>query len=216
MRTFLHRLLGLAQVRGFDAAGGGRRWEGARTVDGLNAAILAGATTAARRAGWYARNNPWVAAAVDSLVGSVVGDTRVWADISFQERLTGVWGNLLTNQPALVAFGALVRAVVRQGAALDPPGDGCRALPLDPRHGRGVVRHSPGPPGVSDGSGGRSAQPPEAPCSRRTPLRAGFLRTSFHAGCLPTRGATRLAPRDPRAPVRGALPLPLPWTPPKA
>ena len=73
MRTLLHRLLGLARARGFDAAGGGRRWEGARTVDGLNAAILAGATTAARRAGWYARNNPWVAAAVDSLVGNVVG-----------------------------------------------------------------------------------------------------------------------------------------------
>ncbi len=73
MRTFLHRLLGLARARGFDAAGGGRRWEGARTVDGLNAAILAVATTAARRAGWYARNSPWVAAAVDSLVGNVVG-----------------------------------------------------------------------------------------------------------------------------------------------
>ena len=45
----------------------------ARAVNGLNAAIVAGATTAARRAGWYARNNPWVAAAVDSLVGNVVG-----------------------------------------------------------------------------------------------------------------------------------------------
>jgi voltage-gated potassium channel len=33
-------------------------------------AILAGANTAARRAGWYSRNNPWVAAAVDSLVGA--------------------------------------------------------------------------------------------------------------------------------------------------
>ena len=41
MRTFLHRLLGFARTRGFDAAGGGRRWEGARTVEGLNAAILA-------------------------------------------------------------------------------------------------------------------------------------------------------------------------------
>lgn len=73
MRTFLHRLLGLARARGFDAAGGGRRWEGARTIDGLNAAILAGATTAARRDGWYPRNNPWVAATVDSLVDNVVG-----------------------------------------------------------------------------------------------------------------------------------------------
>jgi capsid protein len=73
MRTLFHRLLGLTRTRGFDAAGGGKRWEGARTVDGLNAAILAGATTAARRAGRYARNHPYAAAAVDSVVGNVVG-----------------------------------------------------------------------------------------------------------------------------------------------
>ena len=45
----------------------------ARTIDGLNATILADATTAARRAGWCARNNPWATSAVDSLVGNVVG-----------------------------------------------------------------------------------------------------------------------------------------------
>jgi len=95
MRTFLHRLLGIARARGFDAAGGGRRWEGARTVDGLNAAILAGATTAARRAGWYARNNPWVAAAVDSLVGNVVGagikPQSTHPDRAVRERLQTLW-----------------------------------------------------------------------------------------------------------------------------
>ena len=69
MRSLLYRLFGRPDTRAFDVAGGGRRWEWARTVDGLNTAILAGATTAARRAGMYARNNPWVAAAVDSLVG---------------------------------------------------------------------------------------------------------------------------------------------------
>ena len=95
MRTFLHRLLGLARTRGFDAAGGGRRWEGARTVDGLNGAILAGATTAARRAGWYARNNPWVAASVDSLVGNVVGagikPQSTHPDRAVRERLQALW-----------------------------------------------------------------------------------------------------------------------------
>lgn len=95
MRTFLHRLFSLARARGFDAAGGGRRWEGARTVDGLNAAILAGATTAARRAGWYARNNPWVAAAVDSLVGNVVGagikPQSTHPDRAVRERLQALW-----------------------------------------------------------------------------------------------------------------------------
>lgn len=34
---------------------------------------VAGSTTAPRQAEWYARSNPWVAAAVDSLVGNVVG-----------------------------------------------------------------------------------------------------------------------------------------------
>ena len=86
MRTFFQRLLGrifpnTRRNRSFDAADGGRRWDGTRTADGLSTAILAGATTAARRAGWYARNNPWIAAAVDSLVGNVIG-----ADIKPQSR----------------------------------------------------------------------------------------------------------------------------------
>ncbi len=73
MLTLLHRLHGLAHARGFDATGGGQRWERTRPVDGLNTAILAGATAAARRAGWYARNKPWVASAMDSTVGIAVG-----------------------------------------------------------------------------------------------------------------------------------------------
>ena len=95
MRTLLNRLLGLTRTRGFDAASGGRRREGARTVDRLNTAILAGATTAARRAGWYARNNPWVAAAVDSLVGNVVGagviPQSTHPDRAVRERLQVLW-----------------------------------------------------------------------------------------------------------------------------
>ncbi|MBF0095541.1 MAG: phage portal protein, partial [Alphaproteobacteria bacterium] len=42
-------------------------------MDGLNGSIQSGATTAARRAGWYARNNPWVSAAVQSLAANAVG-----------------------------------------------------------------------------------------------------------------------------------------------
>jgi lambda family phage portal protein len=95
MRSLVKRLLGIGRARAFDAAGGGRRWESAKTVDGLNAAILAGATTAARRAGWYARNNPWVAAAVDSLVGNVVGagikPQSTHPDRAVRERLQALW-----------------------------------------------------------------------------------------------------------------------------
>jgi len=95
MRSLLDRLFARPGTRAFDAAGGGRRWEGARTVDGLNTAILAGATTAARRAGWYARNNPWVAAAVDSLVGNVVGagikPQSTHPDRAVRDRLQMLW-----------------------------------------------------------------------------------------------------------------------------
>lgn len=95
MRNLFRQLLGLGRARAFDAAGGGRRWESTRTVDGLNAAILAGATTAARRAGWYARNNPWVAAAVDSLVGNVVGagikPQSTHPDRVVREKLQALW-----------------------------------------------------------------------------------------------------------------------------
>ncbi|MFN3348894.1 phage portal protein [Pseudorhodoplanes sp.] len=69
----IRRVLGLDRRRAFDAAGGGRRWEGAKSVESLNAAILAGTTVAARRAGYYARNNPWVAAAVQALIANAVG-----------------------------------------------------------------------------------------------------------------------------------------------
>lgn len=69
----IRRVLGLDRRRAFEAAGGGRRWKGAKSVESLNAAILAGATLAARRAGYYARNNPWLAAAVQALIANAVG-----------------------------------------------------------------------------------------------------------------------------------------------
>ena len=100
MRTLFQKFLGpifpnTRRNQSFGAAGGGRRWDGTRTVDGLNTAILAGATTAARRAGWYARNNPWIAAAVDSLVGNVVGagikPQSTHPDRAVRETLQALW-----------------------------------------------------------------------------------------------------------------------------
>ena len=95
MRTLFRRLLGRRNTRAFDAAGSGRRWESARSIDGLNTAILSGATTAARRAAWYARNNPWVAAAGDSLVGNVVGagikPQSAHPNRAVRERLQALW-----------------------------------------------------------------------------------------------------------------------------
>jgi lambda family phage portal protein len=95
MRTLFQKLLGRGATRSFDAAGKGRRWDQPHTLDSLNTAILAGATPAARRAGWYARNNPWVAAAVDSLVGNVVGagikPQSTHPDRAVRERLQALW-----------------------------------------------------------------------------------------------------------------------------
>ncbi len=95
MRTLIQKLFGPDRRRSFDAAGAGRRWESAKSIDGLNAAILAGSTTAARRSGWYARNNAWVAAAVDSLVGNVVGagikPQATHPERDVRERLQTIW-----------------------------------------------------------------------------------------------------------------------------
>lgn len=95
MRALFQKLIGLGATRSFDAAGGGRRWEGERTVNELNTAFFAGATTAARRAGRYARNNPRVAAAVDNLVGNVAGagikPQSAHPDRAVRERLQVLW-----------------------------------------------------------------------------------------------------------------------------
>lgn len=74
----LRRFLGLGEPRmtlerNLEAAAGGRRWESARTLDNINAAIFAGARTAARRGAHYARNNPWIANGVSALASNIVG-----------------------------------------------------------------------------------------------------------------------------------------------
>src|SRR5438105_15486428 len=61
----IRRVLGLDRRRAFDAVGQGRRIAERR--------YPAGATVAARRAGYYARNNTWVSAAVQGLVAQAVG-----------------------------------------------------------------------------------------------------------------------------------------------
>lgn len=95
MLNLIQRILFSSKSRSFDAAGAGRRWDQPRSLDSLNTAILVGATPAARRAGWYARNNPWVASAVDSLVGNVVGagikPQSTHPDRAVRERLQALW-----------------------------------------------------------------------------------------------------------------------------
>jgi lambda family phage portal protein len=73
MLSRLTRTVGTLLTRALDAAGSGKRWAAQPRVINLNADLLAGATLAAQRAAWFARNNPNVAAAVNALVGNAVG-----------------------------------------------------------------------------------------------------------------------------------------------
>jgi len=95
LQKFRHALKRYARSA-FDSAGGGRRWENAKTVDSLNAAILSSATVSARRAGYYARNNPWVVAAVQGLVANAVGTgikpRSRHPDEATRKKLHALWG----------------------------------------------------------------------------------------------------------------------------
>lgn len=81
--------------RAFDAAGGGRRWESVKAIESLNSAILSGATVSARRASYYARNNPWVAAAMQGLVANAVGTgikpRSLHPDAKIRDTLHNLW-----------------------------------------------------------------------------------------------------------------------------
>lgn len=146
MWTRLASAFGLPRRRSFDAAGGGRRWEGAKTVDALNSSILSGATTAARRAGWYARNNPWVASAVQSLVANAVGagikPRSLHPDPAVRDQLHGLWRRWTDRADAsgLTDFYGLqalaLRAMVESGESFArlrtvDSGDGLPPLAID-------------------------------------------------------------------------------------
>src|SRR5258706_15904321 len=65
-------LPGVLRTRRFDAAAGGRRWQGSQPFGWVNAEVGAAAGPVRRRASYYARNNPWIANAVASIVSGAV------------------------------------------------------------------------------------------------------------------------------------------------
>lgn len=73
-RRFLARMLGLpTQTRGYDAAAGGRRWQGASTTPNLASAALLGPSRIGPRARDAAINAPLGASAVEVWTGEAVG-----------------------------------------------------------------------------------------------------------------------------------------------
>lgn len=67
------RVADVLHVRRFDAAAGGRRWQGVPTFGPINQEIGAAAGPVRRRASYYVRNNPWLANGVTALVTGLVG-----------------------------------------------------------------------------------------------------------------------------------------------
>jgi len=73
VRDLVRRFVPSLRARRFDAAGGGRRWQNVQTFGHINSEIAGAAEPVRRRAGYYARNNPWVANGVAALVAGAVG-----------------------------------------------------------------------------------------------------------------------------------------------
>lgn len=138
----LSRMFRPSHRRSLDAAGGGRRWHGAKTVSNLNAEIAAGGSTVAQRAAYAYHSDPWVRAAVDSLVSNLVGTgftpIAKHPDEATRRRLSALWrrfvktadanGNLdLDGMAALAARGMIVSGDsfvmlhTRPGAGLPVP-----------------------------------------------------------------------------------------------
>lgn len=109
------------RTRALDAASGGRRWDKAQTIDNLNSTILSSSTIAARRAGYYARNNPWVASAVASLVGNAVGTGIVprsqHPDPAVRDKLHRLWAAWCAKTGFYGKQALAVRQMVEAGEA---------------------------------------------------------------------------------------------------
>lgn len=88
MWAFVQRLSGKGKTRAFGATVAGRRWEGAKSVESLSAVILAGATIAARRAGYYrnglylnrelADRDDWVEEAISARTDALAKEVRAF------------------------------------------------------------------------------------------------------------------------------------------
>src|SRR5687767_683954 len=73
MLTKVRDVVRRLRLRRFDAATGGRRWQGTPVFGSINAEIGAAAGPVRRRASYYARNNPWIANGVNALVAGAIG-----------------------------------------------------------------------------------------------------------------------------------------------
>ena len=121
----VRRLFPALRRRRFDAAAGGRRWQGVQTFGNVNAEIGAAAGPVRRRASYYARNNPWIANGVSAIVAGAIGagikPQAQHPDPAVREALGAAWQRWTDDADAdgvtdLYGMQALaVRAMVEAG-----------------------------------------------------------------------------------------------------
>ncbi len=134
------------QTRRFDAAAGGRRWQGSQTFGHVNAEVGAAAGPVRRRASYYARNNPWIANGVNAIVAGAIGPGIVpqsqHSDRAVRDAIHRRWRAWTSEADAdgvTDAYGQqalCVRAMVETGEAFaqlipTPAGLRCRILDGD-------------------------------------------------------------------------------------
>ena len=95
MLDTLKRTISGLFTRSLDAAGAGKRWAGQGRVINLNSDMLSGATVAAQRAAYFARNNANVAAGINAIVGNAVGTgikpRSKHPDAAVRDQLHALW-----------------------------------------------------------------------------------------------------------------------------
>lgn len=145
MVDWLRRLFAPTATRRFDAAAGGRRWQGAQTFGHIRAEVAAAAGPIRRRAAYFARNNPWlgngVTAIVTGTVGAGIKPQSQHPDATLRAELQRRWNAWVARADAdglTDAYGLqalAVRCLVEQGecfAHLVQTEAGLRVRLLDP------------------------------------------------------------------------------------
>lgn len=145
MRETWRRWFPALRTRRFDAAAGGRRWQGVQTFGAINAEVAAAAGPVRRRAAYYSRNSPWIANGVNALVAGAVGPgikpqsqhpdpaVRVALHAAWQRWTDEADADGVTDAYGLQALA--VRSLVEAGecfAHLVPTAAGLRVRLLDP------------------------------------------------------------------------------------
>ena len=138
LESFRHRLAALIGGRSFEAASGGRLWDGAGYFTSINNANEAGGHVMRSRALYSVRNNAHASAGVASIVASLIGNGirphSAHQSPEIQKQIDGrfdVWSRKADARGYTTFHGVIAQAV----ASMVETGDGLVMMLNDPEHG---------------------------------------------------------------------------------